>query len=210
MFAGVTGASMLSATVTSIAAPMILPAAIPAYILIRDWQKKSRDKNDLAALEQKAAQQNNDHQECIKKAQNEAVFLSNAVKIVDMYRNVIVMVRDAIQDTILPELDGIMSFLYADAIKNAIINNEDPNSATIGKISEYRATAYDNHYQFVRNAFDFYRTITKFFTSKVMDKFVKNRAISKSDYQAFIYEVEKIKGKQDMLCECTVFGGQEK
>lgn len=210
MLAGAASASMISATVTSIAAPMILPAAIPAYILIRDWQKKAKDKNDLAALEQRAALAKTNHQECIKKAQNEAIFLSNAVQIVDLYRKVIVMVRDAIQDTILPELDGIMSFLYADAIKNAIINNENPDSVVIGKISEYRATAYDNHYQFVRNAFDYYRTITKFFTSKVMDKFVKNRKISKSDYQSFNYEVEKIIGKQQQLSANAIFGGQGK
>ena len=210
LFTGVTGASIASSAVTGLATPMLLPVAVPAVMLIKEWQKRSTDKDKLADLHQKAKHNEIRHQELINQAKNEVVFLANAVKLADLYRNIVVMVRDAIEETILPELDGIMSFLYADAIKNCIINNEDPNAAVIGKISEYRATAYDNHYQFVRNTFDYYRTITAFFTSKVMGNLLQKREISKSDFQTFSSEVNKLEAKQRQLCASTVFGGQSK
>ena len=131
-----------------------------------------------------------------------------AVQIADLYRSLIASIRDIISDKIIPELNGILAFLYADAIKNCIINNEEPSNARIGNISEYIGTPYESHYQFIKNTFDYYILISKFFTEPVLTNLLKEKTISESELEIYVKRINEINNQRQKLLEGCLIGGE--
>ena len=198
-----------SAATVGMALPVFAPIALPAYMLVSGLKKKADSKEELMknrqAYEQDCIRWKND----IAKAKDEVSFFATSVEIADMYRVLVATVRDTIAEKIIPELNGILAFLYADAIKNCIINNEDPSAVRIGSIAEYRGTPYEGHYTFIRNVFDYYSLITTFFAEPVLSNLLQKRKVSESDLKRFEKKIKNIGEQQLKLTDGVILGGEQ-
>ena len=205
----VAGAASFAAGTTTLGMvmPSFAPVAIPAYLLIKGFKDKEA-KERLMEMNEKFEEQKIQWQVDLAKMEDEASFFSTAVDIADMYRILIAQVRDTISEKIIPEFNGILSFLYADAIKNCIINHENPDDVKMASISEYRGTPYESHYTFVQNVFDYYTLITNFFTEPILSNLIQKREITKSDYERFQKKLRTIGEQQVELQDNAAFGGE--
>lgn len=138
----------------------------------------------------------------------EVSFLKTANEIAEMYRNIIVVVKDAIEEKIIPELSGISSFLYADAIKNCVIEGTDPADARPQSITVFQGTPYERHYVFVQNAFDYYTLISTFFKESVLTKMMNDHEVTQEERDEFQKNIADIKAKEGKLNDHTTFGGK--
>lgn len=199
-------AIVAGAITVGMALPIFAPISLPAYMLVSGFKKGADSEllKNRQAYEQDCIRWKND----IAKAKDEVSFFATSVKIADMYRVLVATVRDTIAEKIIPELSGILAFLYADAIKNCIIDNEDPSTARIGSIAEYRGTPYEGHYTFIKNVFDYYSLITTFFTEPILSNLLQKRKVSESDLESFEKKIKNIGEQQLKLTDGVILGGE--
>ncbi len=222
--AAISGSSVASATMAATATsgiigataavglvmPVIVPVAIPAYVLFKGMQDKANDKQRLEDMTKRFEAQKIQWKKELSQMHDEGIFFANAVMIADMYRILIAQVRDTITERIIPEFNCILSFLYADAIKNSIINNDSPDEPEIASINEYRGTPYESHYIFVKNTFDYYLLINNFFKEPVLSNLLSKRKLTKIEYDQFQNKLKLIGNQQVKLLKDTTFGGEVK
>ena len=192
--------------VASVAVPMLGPISL--LPLAANALKKNKDKKlyleQIETYEKDSIRMKNE----IAKSKEIVANYTNLVTIADFYRIIVASVRDTITDVIISELNGITVFLYADAIKNCIINGDDPEDAEITKISEYKNTPYHSHYIFVKNVFDYYTLISKIFREPILSNLVKQPDITESKYKEIEDKLKSIDRKQNELAEISMFGGE--
>ena len=125
--------------------------------------------------------------------------LQDAIKIATVYRNIIVTVRDTIAEKIIPELELIQAFLYADAIRENLIEDDEISNIKPCNIVEYKGRKQDIHYQFVRNTFDFYKMSTTFFKKAVLTDILDDRVVTEGEKKEFHKQIYAIKNKMKTL-----------
>lgn len=125
--------------------------------------------------------------------------LQDAIKIAMVYRNIIVTVRDTIAEKIIPELELIQAFLYADAIRENLIEDDEISNIKPCNIVEYKGRKQDIHYQFVRNTFDFYKMSTTFFKKAVLTDILDDRVVTEGEKKEFHKQIYAIKNKMKTL-----------
>lgn len=109
-------------------------------------------------------------------------FLEEAKEIADSYFKTIILVKDLIYYTIIPELEGVQTFLYAQAAKDVIISNEPITILSPAKISRFKnSKKYNNHYTFIKNAHDYYLLITEFFKNPILTNIISKFEESESN-----------------------------
>lgn len=138
---------------------------------------------------------------------SEYEFYNIAAQIADIYMRIIMSTQDVIRNTIIPELSGIQSFLYADAVANCVIENQNPVNAKISNIEEYKGTLYHQHYLFVRNVFDYYQIIVRFFTEPILKNLVENDIDKQNEY--IQEERNRIEEKIREIKGNVFFGGEK-
>lgn len=112
-------------------------------------------------------------------------FLEDAVQIAEIYRNIVILVRDAIRDKIIPEMSLIKAFLYADAIRERVIDEESIETVVPNNIDEYEGTKQDIHFQFVKNTYDFYNISINFFKRMILYDIIKDQKITGEEKEDF-------------------------
>ncbi len=125
--------------------------------------------------------------------------LQDAIKIATVYRNIIVTVKDTIAEKIIPELELIQAFLYADAIRENLIEDDEISNIKPCNIVEYKGRKQDIHYQFVRNTFDFYKMSTTFFKKAVLTDILDDRVVTEGEKKEFNKQIYAIKNKMKTL-----------
>ena len=190
-----------------VAAAVFAPVALPAIWIGDAWVKRAKSKDAYLTMVSDFEEQKSSWELDLGKKQDETEFYCAATKIAEVYRALIATVRMAIRETILPELIGIDAFLVADAIKNCIISDMNPEDAEVLGIDSYKDTAYDMHYTFVRNAFDYYQTIVKFFTEPILSNIVADNKVTPAEKKAFEMKEYQIKQQTKLLESTAVFEG---
>lgn len=159
-------------------------------------------KNFLLEVENKESEYIKD----LKSKNNNISSLKDAIEIAKIYRSIIVTVKDTISEKIIPELDFIRSFLYADAIRELVLEGEslETNSIEPCNIAEYKGTKQDIHYQFIKNTFDFYRISTQFFKKTVLTDILEDRVVTEQEKADFNEQVQLIKNQINSLEDMKV------
>lgn len=191
----------------SVAAIVTAPAILPAIWVGDTFVKRSKDKKELTRMTIELEEERNKWEKEVEDKKGEAEFYKDAAQIAFLYQSLILTVRQAIKETILPELIGIEAFLTAEAIKNSIISDMNPNEAEIPHIDLYKDTVYDCHYTFVMNAFDYYNTIVKIFTTPILTNIVSDNRVTDEEKRDFEQKCKMIEAKTHGLAQETVFGG---
>lgn len=190
--------------ITSLVAPVL---GIGGLALNR--LKKSQDKKELAKIQNDYQNEKIRIDRDIREARARTAHISNLVEIADLYRVTIAIIRDTISDTIIPEMNGIQSFIYADSLKNCIINGDNPYDFQIAKISEYKDTAYDCHYTFIKNAFNFYKLTTEIFKEPILSKLCETEQITEKEYKVNELRLDSLRIACGKIKSISTFGGNE-
>lgn len=191
----------------AIPALIFAPTTLPALWAADAISKRSKCKKEYQNLEIDFENRRTEWDKAKQEKRAEAQLYKDATEIANIYRALIGTVRMAIRETILPELTGIDAFLVADAIKNALISDIDPEDAEIASISMYQGTAYDMHYIFVRNACDYYTMIVRFFTEPILTNIMADNKVTSEEQRAFRAKVAQIKDQTKLLEDTSMFGG---
>ena len=67
------------------------------------------------------------------------------------------------------------------------------------KITEYKGTKYNNHYQFVRNTFDFLDLCKSFFSRPLLTELMKQDEITEQQREEFNQSIYAIQDKLALL-----------
>lgn len=151
-------------------------------ISIDYFKNKEMYKNFLVSVEQRKADYDKDLADRVTRT----AYLEDAIKIAEIYRNIIVIVKDTVSKKIIPELELIESFLYADAIRERIMDGGNFEDIQPCVISEYMDTKQDIHYQFVKNSFDFYLVCTNFFKKAILTEILEDKIVSNDEKKLFL------------------------
>lgn len=119
-------------------------------------------------------------------------FVEDACEIAKMYRQIVVTVRDTIRDKIIPEMNLVKSFLYADVIRERILDGDNLDGIKPYSIEEYQGTRQDTHYQFVKNTVDFYTLIVKFFSEKILTQIIEDQQVTPAERNSFKRQIDAI------------------
>ena len=190
-----------------LACAAVAPQALPILLCGSALNNRSKSKKEYQTMLCDFETEKTKWEKDLAEAGELVRFYKDATEIANIYRALIASVRLAIRETIIPELTGIDTFLTADAIKNCIISGMDPNEAEIASISLYKGTAYDMHYTFVRNVFDYYTILVAFFTRPILTNIVKDNKVTAEEKNGFNDEVNQIKEQTKLLESSAVFGG---
>lgn len=171
--------------------------------------KKNHDKKELVNVQNNYQNEKIRMDRDIREAQRRTAHISNLVEIADLYRVTIAIIRDTISDTIIPEMNGIQSFIYADSLKNCIINGDNPYDFQIANISEYKDTAYDCHYTFIKNAFNFYKLTTEIFKEPILSSLCETEQITEKEYKVNELRLDSLRIACGKIKSISTFGGNE-
>ena len=153
------------------------------------------------------------HNEALLRYEKNLESLNNLIKTINLateiaklYYGTICTVKEAISETVIPELSGIKAFLYATSIANKVAEN---NTLTHGiepvDILEIQGTQYDAHYQFLKNTVDYYTLIVKIFTQPVLTQMLEDNKITNEEHLAFKNHIRQIENKRTLLNENSLF-----
>lgn len=108
--------------------------------------------------------------------------------IAELYIYCVQRIISFIESVIIPELDVVEAFFQALAIKNRIIAEEGLEDISFkNNLELIRDTQYQNHYQFVRNAFLFYVVACKIYNTPVLTNLLMGNT-SEDDYEEIEFE----------------------
>lgn len=161
---------------------------IPEHLSINKHNKECLNefRRNVQGKENQYEKDLSDREDKIKRVED-------ADRIAVLYRDCVIMVKDAIAKSIIPEMSHIQAFLRADAIKDRILDGRDLTDIESGKVGELAGTLYDEHYQFVKNAFEFYKVSSSFFQRTVLSDLLSNNIeVAEGEINQFKEKVERI------------------
>lgn len=167
--------------------------------VIKTALKHSENKKKLEKYITAVEEKKEEYKKDLDDRGTEIRYMQDGVEIATIYRNIIAIIIDTIKDKIIPEFEYIQAFLYADAIRELVIDGSDFENVEPCKILEYKGTQQDIHYQFVKNAFDFYDVITNFFRNTVLTNILADRVVSEEEKEMFQKNIDIIKDHIGLL-----------
>lgn len=153
---------------------------------------KGHNKAIIKDFEKEVQEQKIKYTYDLTKRDQKIEFVKDAEVIAKLYRDIVVIVRDTIRDKIIPEMGLIKSFLYADAIREKIMDGGKLDNIRIYSIEEYQGTTQDKHYQFIKNTVDFYNLIVKFFKEKILTQIIKDQKITPEEKSGLKKQIQLI------------------
>ncbi|URN95072.1 MAG: hypothetical protein NAG76_02095 [Candidatus Pristimantibacillus lignocellulolyticus] len=144
----------------------------PLYVSWRN--KKANDKIELNITTLATQFEQVIHELSLKKEVSEL-----ETKICQLYIETVRFIITFISERIVPELQFILSFFQAEALKDMIMSNQQVEKVAFDyNIHLLQDTIYQKHYQFIRNAFFFYVISCKFYNTPVLTKLLTHSAHS--------------------------------
>lgn len=153
--------------------------------LLKTLRRNRRNKDMVRHLEVEIDNQYLLFDKQVALKQSECHFGDNAARIAEIYRNAVITVKDTVKSKIIPELSLIQAFLYADSIKEMVLDDVPLEMVEPNSIDEYEGTRYNSHYLFVKNTVDFYSLIAAFFRTSTLGDLLKKGKASEKDVEAF-------------------------
>ena len=182
-------------------APTLAPVSIiPAII------QRNKSKKEYESLVSKHEEAITNYSNNLEKYKDAIKTIKLAVEIANTYYTTICTVKEAIRNTILPELVGVRAFLYAKSIAEKVAYNEDlAMSVQPADIVELQNTRYNEHYIFLNNTVDYYFLIVEFFTKKILTNMLEDSVISEKEKRDFEQQIKCVKEKSSAVKEHLTF-----
>lgn len=142
-----------------------------------------------------------DYKHNLKIKEQATARMGDRVEIAIIYRDILITLRDAIRERIIPEFEYIKAFLVADAVREKYYSGDVDECVKPCRITEYKDTKYNSHYQFVRNAFDFMDLCNSFFSRHILTDLMRQAEITDEDRKEFERSISEIQDKLVLLEE---------
>ena len=172
-----------------------------AFELAHEVYKIFKDKDNLKDLTIEFNKKRTEWNKDIIERKHYRDFCKDAADIADIYRMCVTVVRDAIRKQIIPELQAVRCFFFADAMKEAVLYDNDMSDIRLNSVMIYQNTPYHKHYLFVKNTFDFYLIICKFFTVPYLLDILSNETVSAKMKKRFYAGREEVHRQLEMVQE---------
>jgi hypothetical protein len=99
------------------------------------------------------------------------------IEVCDAYIQVISYISEFIENTIMPELEGVEAFFQALCIKDEVIANNNPKFTPFKfDIDILYDSVYEKHYYFIKNTLVFYVFSCKVYNTKILTNLLNNKA----------------------------------
>ena len=157
------------------------------------------NKKKASDYEKKIYWKSLEYKKNLKKKEQAVARMGDCVEIAKIYRDVLVTLKDAIREKIVPEFEYIRAFLIADVIRERYVSGESMDDIKPYKITEYNGTKYNMHYQFVRNTFDFLDLCKSFFSRPLLTELMKQDEITEQQREEFNQSIYAIQDKLALL-----------
>lgn len=188
--AGISTLGFVTAPI-SVTVPLVLvPVAIGG--IIDGFMKNKANKDKIIELNKQLYESKLSYKNDIRARQGYLRTMKDAVKISEIYRVNIKSISRFIDDTILPELGLVKTFLIAEDAKNKIISGEEIVNLKPESITLYKDTPYHNHFLFVHNTFHLYKIIVEFFSRPILTTLLEDNLISQQEKNDFNKYIESI------------------
>lgn len=135
----------------------------------------------------------------LKDKKQQIKHINDCCKIAKLYRDTIVTLRDAIRERIIPEFEYIKAFLIADVIRERYVSDQSLDDFKPFKITEYKNTRYNSHYQFVKNSFDFLDLCKAFFSKAILTELMNQCEITDQQREEFNRNIYIIQDKLALM-----------
>jgi hypothetical protein len=186
-----------------VAGPVILaPFAIGE--IIKGFAKNNDTKDKILELRKQIEHSKVKFKKDIMDRESYRKTMEVAISIAEIYRVNIKSISRAIDETILPELGLVKSFLFAEDVKNKIIAKEVITEVRPESIVMYKDTPYNKHYLFVNNTFHFYKMIVEFFSKSILTSLLEDHFISEQEQNDFNNKIEHINNQLNYLQENSI------
>lgn len=126
-------------------------------------------------------------------------------ELAELYLECVIIISDYINNCILPELEVVEAFFQSLIIKNKIIaGNQLQNIVFTNDLLLLKDTPYEEHFQFVKNAFMFYIISCKIFDTPVLTKLI-NSQVDDSDLVTLQANKKNLLEQKDKVNEHLIF-----
>ena len=126
-------------------------------------------------------------------------------ELAELYLECVMIISDYINNCILPELEVVEAFFQSLIIKNKIIaGNQLQNIVFTNDLLLLKDTPYEEHFQFVKNAFMFYIISCKIFDTPVLTKLI-NSQVDDSDLVTLQVNKKNLLEQKDKVNEHLIF-----
>lgn len=173
--------------------PVLEKTYFPFEPYAMTMQKNGRNSKALSEFEAQVSRDKLKFGKDIQDKKDAISAVKTAHDIAELYKNTIIAIKDTIDDNIIPEFNYILAFLYADDIREKILENTALKDIHPHNIVEYKGTLYNDHYIFVQNTHAFYLELSKFFSSKVLTDLLSNKVVRDEDLSSFREQVNAIR-----------------
>ena len=161
---------------------------------------RSKLKKEYSRKLEEYENESNEWAQCLAKCEEKNTYYEISLEIAKLYRIILMTIRDTVLHAILPELNGIKSFLYAEAVKDCVLYEDTLTNVRPVDIKQYKgSSAYGSHYVFVENAHDFYMMIVSYFTTAHLTKLLTQNAVTEQEKQAFDQKIIELKNQKKLL-----------
>lgn len=201
-FAGVSTIGFVAVPLTVVAPLIIAPFAIGG--IINGIMKSNDNKEKVLELNRQLESDKLKYKNDIMARERYCDTMEDATKIAEIYRVNIKSISRSIDETILPELSLVKSFLLAEDAKNKIIANEEITELRPESILMYKDTPYNKHYIFVNNTFHFYKMIVEFFSKPILTTLLEDHQITQQEKDDFNSQIESIKTQLKQVYENSI------
>ena len=117
----------------------------------------------------------------------------------------IVFISEIISKTIIPELRIIDAFFQAEKIKNMVLCDKELVDVEFEyNITSLIETRYEEHYQFIKNAFAFYVMACKIYDTPVLSRLLQHKSIE-DDMNILKIEKDVLKMQSDRVQSLVCF-----
>lgn len=172
--------------------------------IIKTLKIMNENKKRIQEYELEIEAKRQEYNQDVSKFRTKLKFLEDATDIAEIYLQTVVIVKDTIKEKIIPELGLIKAYLYAESLKEIIIDGETPSEILPASISECEGTLQDVHYQFVKNVFDFYVISTNFFKNSVLSNIIDDMQVTEDEKLEFNSQLDSIKQSIQKVAEKKV------
>ena len=126
-------------------------------------------------------------------------------ELAELYLECVIIISDYINNCILLELEVVEAFFQSLIIKNKIIaGNQLQNIVFTNDLLLLKDTPYEEHFQFVKNAFMFYIISCKIFDTPVLTKLI-NSQVDDSDLVTLQANKKNLLEQKDKVNEHLIF-----
>ncbi|WP_423188949.1 hypothetical protein ACO1PF_10195 [Alkalibacterium sp. f15] len=187
----------------SVVSPLVVAPLVIGLVGI--LKKNKSDKDKITELNITLDEIKMSFKNDIKIKQHFLETMEDAIKIAEIYRVNLLSISQSIEETMLPELGYVKSFLIAEDAKNKIIANEEIKELKPDSITLYRQTPYHKHFLLVQNSFHFYKIIAEFFSKPILTTLLEDHQISEQEKEDFNNQVELINTKLAQVKENRLY-----